>query len=237
MRRFLLFDLHGVLASWGRVTRGSHRMSWRRPSKSAVLGLVGAALGIRRREEDRLDALFEGLGFAVRVDAAGTPLVDYQTAESRSGKSPRDVPTRRDTLRQFDEKEPQIKHKEYLCDHAACAALWRVGEAAPDLERMADGLNQPDFTTYLGRKSCPPTAPFRPRVVDAADVGAALLEQSGERPAWWPEPDYVRLYWESSWDPDEAEVTTHQMHDDAEGGPLRTFSGRDEKHATFEWEH
>jgi len=239
MRRFLLFDLHGAIASWGRVTRGEHRMSWRRPSKSAVLGLVGAALGVKRRDSTEQDRLAKELGFAVRVDQAGAPLMDYQTAESRDNKGPRSVPTRRDTLRQFDEEKPQIKHKEYLCNHAAVVALWErdAGGGDLELEALGQALESPTFTTYLGRKACPPTAPFRPRIVEAEDVGGALLDgEDGPFPPYWPDPEFVQVYWESDWTPEETEVESHEIHDDPLGGPLRTFDGRDEQYATFEVE-
>lgn len=63
MSQYLVFQLHGPMASWGVDAPGEVRHSHELPSRSALLGLLAAALGIRRDEEERLSALFL---FAVR---------------------------------------------------------------------------------------------------------------------------------------------------------------------------
>ncbi len=62
MRDFLVFRLYGPLASWGDIAVGEQRPTTPHPSKSAVLGLIAAALGVRRDEEERQQALAEGYG-------------------------------------------------------------------------------------------------------------------------------------------------------------------------------
>ena len=49
--RFLVFTLYSPLGSFGEIAVGERRMSWARPGRSAVLGLVAAALGYERTEE------------------------------------------------------------------------------------------------------------------------------------------------------------------------------------------
>ena len=49
----LLFRLYGPLASWGEIAVGESRHTAVYPSKSALLGLLAASLGIRRDEEER----------------------------------------------------------------------------------------------------------------------------------------------------------------------------------------
>ncbi len=53
MARFLLFQLAGPLASWGEIAIGEDRHSAPYPGRSAVLGILASALGIRRAEEVR----------------------------------------------------------------------------------------------------------------------------------------------------------------------------------------
>nr|WP_284509571.1 CRISPR-associated protein Cas5 [Salinivibrio costicola] len=48
MRDYLVFRLYGPLASWGEPAVGGDRPTSAYPSRSAVLGLLGAALGIKR---------------------------------------------------------------------------------------------------------------------------------------------------------------------------------------------
>ena len=51
LMRFLLFTLYAPMGSFGEIAVGERRMSWARPGRSAVLGLVAAAQGIERTDE------------------------------------------------------------------------------------------------------------------------------------------------------------------------------------------
>lgn len=82
MTDFLLFTLYAPLASWGDIAVGESRGSWDRPSRSAVLGLLGAALGIMREDQAAHEQLQAGYGVAVRADAVGATLSDYHTAQT-----------------------------------------------------------------------------------------------------------------------------------------------------------
>ncbi len=54
------------MASWGQAAVGGDRPTGVAPSRSALLGLLGAALGIKRDEEERLRALQNSVLFAVK---------------------------------------------------------------------------------------------------------------------------------------------------------------------------
>ncbi|MGV9680370.1 type I-E CRISPR-associated protein Cas5/CasD [Nocardia sp. NPDC003482] len=70
----LLIRLAGPLQSWGSVSRFAHRDTELHPTKSGVLGMCAAALGLDR--DDPLGDLTE-LRFGVRADHPGTPVRDY----------------------------------------------------------------------------------------------------------------------------------------------------------------
>src|SRR6266699_2816470 len=81
-QEYLVFRLYGPMCSWGDIAVGEVRPSTMHPSKSAILGLVAAALGLKRpdtvRDENERttlevahSTLAHGYGFAVRVDAPG----------------------------------------------------------------------------------------------------------------------------------------------------------------------
>ncbi|MEU7184552.1 type I-E CRISPR-associated protein Cas5/CasD [Streptomyces sp. NPDC045369] len=72
----LLIRLAGPLQSWGLSGRFARRDTHTRPTKSGVIGLCAAALGLPRVEP--LGELAEVL-FGVRADRPGTPLRDYHT--------------------------------------------------------------------------------------------------------------------------------------------------------------
>ncbi|NLO07691.1 MAG: type I-E CRISPR-associated protein Cas5/CasD, partial [candidate division WS1 bacterium] len=63
----LLMRLEGPMQSWGTQSRFTVRDTGREPSKSAVIGLLCAALGVDRDEDDRLADLAT-MRMAVRID-------------------------------------------------------------------------------------------------------------------------------------------------------------------------
>ena len=97
---FLVFQLHAPLAAWGDTAVGEYRGSLTWPGESALIGLLGAALGIRRDEEAAHAALRQGYRYAVGVVAQGTLLRDYHTAQvpGRADLKKRPHRTRRDEL-------------------------------------------------------------------------------------------------------------------------------------------
>lgn len=75
----LLLRLEGPMQSWGVQSRFGMRDTESEPSKSGVIGLLCAALGLPRSANlENLVALRMG----VRVDREGKISVDYQTAQN-----------------------------------------------------------------------------------------------------------------------------------------------------------
>lgn len=186
MSRFLVFCLYGPLCAWGEVAVGEERTSQAHPGRSAVLGLVAGALGLRRDQEDDLLALDRSLGLAVRVHSPGRPLTDFHTVEVPRAKKGVRHYTRRAELLALDAKDnPVLSFREYRVDSLYLACLWETRPEPPwPLEEIAHALEYPVFTPYLGRKSCAPALPFAPSLVEAAGVMQALDD---ERP--WGEAD------------------------------------------------
>ncbi len=59
MPRYLTFALVAPLASFGGIAVGERRSGWDRPARSAVLGLIGACLGLEREDDAAKTALAE----------------------------------------------------------------------------------------------------------------------------------------------------------------------------------
>lgn len=185
MPSYLLFQLYGHLQSCGSICPGEVRHIEDHPSKSAVLGLLAGALGIRRDEPGRLAALARGYWFAVRQDAPGTPMADYHTVQTRSGK-PGAFATRRMELCQDiiagKSLGTTLSMRYYWQDAMFTACLCPVVQAAPyALEDLKRALEHPEFAPYLGRKSCPPGLPFMPLVVEAAGLSEAFQAYPPEK--------------------------------------------------------
>jgi CRISPR system Cascade subunit CasD len=181
MNAHLIFRLYGPIASWGDIAVGEVRPSYTHPSKSAVLGLIAAALRIDRYKDDQHRALVESYGFAVRVESMGVPLVDYHTVQvppSASGNT-KNYYTRRDELQAVsrDKLKTIISRRDYRMDALATVALWgRTSELPYSLAAMRDAMERPGYLLYLGRKSCPLALPMEPQIVQADTVLQALAK-------------------------------------------------------------
>lgn len=175
MTEFLLLTLYAPLASWGEIAVGESRGSWDRPSRSAILGLIAAALGLPRDRQDEHDALDAGYGLAVRLDAPGTPLTDYHTAQTVAASAvKRRRPATRAELLASDDRETILSRRSYRQDMIATVALWARREARWTLPELADALRLPAFVLYAGRKANPFGLPLAPEVVAAETLSEAL---------------------------------------------------------------
>lgn len=174
---FLVFQLVAPLAAWGDVAVGQYRGSRDAPGESALIGLLGAALGIRRDDEAAHASLRDGYAFAVGTVNAGALLRDYHTAQvpSRSDLRGRPHRTRRDELAvPKHELNTILSTRDYRQDGAWVVAVQALPDAPQQLTALERALREPRFVLYLGRKSCPPAAPLAPCVVDADSAHAAI---------------------------------------------------------------
>jgi CRISPR system Cascade subunit CasD len=176
MAEYLVFHLYGPMAAWGDIAVGEYRPSFAHPSKSAIVGLLAAALGIRRDEEERQKDLSEACSYAVGVDAMGTLLRDYHTIQvpsSGTGRNRRIFYTRRAELVQAD-LNTILSSRDYYCDAVYTVAISAADGSPYTVQIMASALVKPVFTLYLGRKSCPLAFPLFPKVVTATTVKEAM---------------------------------------------------------------
>lgn len=172
MADYLVFTLTAPMGSFGGLAgherRGSH--SW--PGRSAILGLVGAALGLRRDDATGQRRL-RNWRCAVAVLSDSHPLQDFHTVQSVPSANIKRPATRAIALAALKSGDnPVITRRDYRCDCAFSVALW--GGADPGAVEMA--LKTPCFTPYLGRKSCPLSAPTAPKQLQADSVEAALAQ-------------------------------------------------------------
>lgn len=190
MREYLIFQLYGPMASWGDIAVGEDRPSALVPTKSAILGLVAAALGIKRPDtaltvEDRQQwesqhiNLAQGYGIAMRVDWLGTPLADYHTSEVPRGNG---YMTRRDEVMAIKEQKRSgvqfkgtiLSRREFRQDVFCAVALWAQNDAPYALSELKTRLIEPVFMLYLGRKACPLALPVNPQIISEMSFEKAL---------------------------------------------------------------
>lgn len=175
MAEYLIFQLAATLASMGEFAGHERRGSLTWPGQSALLGLCGAALGIRR---DGDFAALDDLQFSVAVFSAGDVLRDYHTIETVPSAAARTPQSRPEALKRAKGRtNTTITLRDYRM-----GALFGVAVEGNSLETLRAALRQPVFPLYLGRKSCPLSAPTNPEIVTADSAEAALRQLS--LPPW-----------------------------------------------------
>lgn len=141
----LLIRLVGPMQSWGTSSRFDQRDTGKEPSKSGIVGLLAAALGIDRHNWDDLEPLV-GLSIGVRHDRPGIPRRDYQTASNIiSANHSKEHPT-------------AVTYRDYLAD-----AAFLVGLESSEiflLDKIQSALKNPVWPLFLGRKSYVPSEPI-----------------------------------------------------------------------------
>lgn len=184
--RFLIFRLYGPMAAYGDIAVGEKRPAFPHPTRSGVLGLLGAALGVDRHQDDALAKLHHGYGVATRLDGVDGYLSDFHTVEAARdvavnryvklhGHAPRYRAEELDATRNDEKGNVTLSRRDYHLDTQSVVAVWAQNDHAPHaLEHLAAHLKQPVFVLYLGRKSCPPALPLHPLITDAAHPLEAL---------------------------------------------------------------
>ncbi|MEW7987773.1 MAG: type I-E CRISPR-associated protein Cas5/CasD [Candidatus Thiodiazotropha sp.] len=205
---YLLFRLYGPMASWGEIAVGEMRHSGTRPSKSALIGILAAALGITREQDEQQQALAIGYRFGIKMLSTGQVMRDYHTAQAPDSVGKFRYRTRRDELVAGRARLGTVlSSREYRTDSQAVIALCANPNAPWRLSQLADALKQPRFLLYLGRKSCPLSAPTAPQIIQANGYRSAL---DGYRPGnllperpkwggmqrWLPNDDMAQYFWE-----------------------------------------
>jgi CRISPR system Cascade subunit CasD len=173
----LIFQLQAPLSSWGDAAVGEYRPTADYPSQSAIHGLLGAALGIDRDDEEAQSALRTGFRIAVGVLDQGSLLRDYHTSQvpSRTDLKKRPHATRRDELLvPKEDLNTILSSRDYRQNAGSLVAVQPMAPAPYSLQELAAALATPRFVLYLGRKSCPPAAPLHPRVFGAGSIRAAF---------------------------------------------------------------
>ena len=177
----LFLRLEGPMQAWGnQESKFVIRRTAEAPTKSGVIGLLCAAMGIGRiqtAEEDWLSKLSD-LKMGVRIDRPGVRWWDYHTVGAKMKMR---------IAKGEGETKPgaMLTRREYLCDASFLLVLQGEPALITDLETA---LKSPKWTLYLGRKCCPPSRPLLEK--DAVGTFSDLLSALQSFP-WRP-----RLKWD-----------------------------------------
>ena len=194
--RHLILNLEAPLMAFGGETIDNLGVIRPFPAVSMLTGLFANALGWRRVERERHQALQDRIVFAARIDrepAGGVRMTDYQTVKMgdtvdlfvRSGHwvvgwTTRGTPDERAGALGAAGSGPftHQRWRDYYADMRVTVAL-RLQSAedddAPTLDELAAALREPRRPLFIGRKPCLPSAPLFGGFSDGDTALAALL--------------------------------------------------------------
>ncbi len=179
----LAFLIDSPLMSWGASSRFNHRETEAFPTKSALIGVIAAAMGIDKHAPEEAALL--------------APLTALQLSVLRLDRHPGRIPIRLSDFHTvgggYDAKESSfsrmsiprkasggpsanavITHRSYLTE-ACFIALWEGSEET--LEAIAAALLDPKWGVWFGRKNCIPASPLTPIIAASRRQALATLLQ------------------------------------------------------------
>jgi CRISPR system Cascade subunit CasD len=213
----LAFDVWATLGTWGTPSLSTGNVSRREtqlhPGKSAVIGLLGAALGTARSE---LPGLAERVRVACRTDASPSrlPAPDYESIRRVA------VPTDDSGQPRRTSRFQELRHMEVLRGGTKAGSIlsWREYWAGGGWTIFVDGevgllrdvcnaLRAPQYPLYAGRRCCPLAFPTDPILLDGPGLSSAVRARPSLRdrlaePALrgalnqWKRPTGTPLIWE-----------------------------------------
>lgn len=161
--RTLTIKLTGLFQSYGKSAVFYRRTSYQYPTKSTVIGMIGAALGYRR-DDPRIKEL-NHLQFAVRIDQPGRPITDFQNIE-------------------YDKKHERrsLSYRDYLQDAVFVAA---IGGDDQQIDQIDFALHHPKFQLSLGRRANVPSGPLVTNIFDDQQPYQVLESFKWQAASWY----------------------------------------------------
>ena len=164
----LTLYLNAPLQSWGYQSHFDQRTSYSMPTRSGILGMIGAALGMERNQPQLL-SLFQELKITVLAFGIALRITDFHTVGGGWDKKSQPL-----HMVKKPEKSAAtvVTHREYLQD-----AKFGVLLAGPEdlLTKIGKALTNPKWGIWLGRKSCIPASPVFQGIFDSLEKAEAHL--------------------------------------------------------------
>ena len=195
MPRHLLIRLSSPLIAFGGETIDNYGVIRDFPALSMVTGLIANALGWDRGDDALHNRLQERLRMGTRLEAPGSRLTDFQTAQlganDKAWTTWGTVEERRGGAASYN--SPHLRYRDYHADLTALLALrLEPAQDSPTLEEVAQALDRPQRPLFIGRKPCLPVGRLVAGWVDAESVLevlqlAPLDNAAGSLRVQWPD--------------------------------------------------
>lgn len=170
---YLVLGLEGDFQSYGTDSKFFLRNTDAYPSKSAVAGMIIASMGWCEPTPEQF-AIVTGemrVDGYVRDDANGrlTTLVDFQMMGADYDKD--------HDMMMIPSVDLSKKHTKISKRHYLMSAKYRVILAVPKphAKSLVDGLRNPVYGPFLGRKKCIPSTPIFRKMVDSIQEAESMM--------------------------------------------------------------
>lgn len=175
--KYLALYLRGPMQSWGASSKFGNRGTLDAPTRSGLLGMLAAACGIDKNDKPREREWLSraaGLSLSVFAFRRGDRMNDYHTVGARYDKENawqrRMIPTAAENGK--PKPNATLTSRDYLTD-SVFGAIFAGDDAFVD--EIAEGLSNPVWGVWFGRKNCIPTEPVFAGVFDSEDAAAESL--------------------------------------------------------------
>ena len=194
VKAHLAFLIHSPMQAWGASSRFPRRDTLPHPTKSGIIGMIAAALGIDKFSDSEAEELEPLRRFTLSTYAVPRPnrwgnsppvnrLQDFHTIGGGfNSKNPAEKEHLPRKAGGGSSPNAVITHRDYLLD--SCFLIALTGDIET-LKNIPSAIADPKWGTWLGRKCCIPSVPI---VAEIGDDIQALANQILERAGLTPAP-------------------------------------------------
>ncbi|MGO9391820.1 type I-E CRISPR-associated protein Cas5/CasD [Rhodoblastus sp.] len=202
---WLALRLEAPLLAFGGVTIDHVGVTRDFPAQSMLAGLLANALGWKRTDWEKCQALQDRLVFAARQgrEELPAPLTDTQNARLEKNDKGWTTWGEPEGRAGASYNAPHRRRRDYHMDACVIVVLRLEPVAAqPDLDALAAALRQPARPIFIGRKPCLPSFPVLwPDFILAPTAHAALAQIAMDDSA----PKKLRAIWPVGEGPDDGD--------------------------------
>ena len=170
MKKYLVMYFDAPMQSWGYQSKFDQRTSLSHPTKSGVTGLICAAMGIPKNDNNSL-AEIVALELIVYVLEFPHRITDFHTIGG--GYNKKKTPQNIAKTANGKTGNTVVSRREYLLDAKFAVVL--SGEEIL-VNKVAQALKNPKWGIWLGRKNCIPAEPVFRGVFDDFETAETFVK-------------------------------------------------------------
>ena len=166
---YMALFLDAPMQSWGYESRFDRRTTLSYPTRSGIIGMICAAMGIDRIDTEGLK-IFEDMRMTSYILQYGSQIIDFHTVGGGY-----DLKTERQNMSQIaggGTPKTVLTNRNYLCDAKFGVVLEGKRDA---LGEIAIALQNPRWGIWFGRKTCIPASHVFQGIFESREEALSIL--------------------------------------------------------------